>query len=199
MGIDIDANAISYAKKNIENSIKNVKFVTLSEFNESKISNRADCVICFEVFEHVSDPHWLLSFLKQLATDNGKLLLSTPNGLSSNGNKALFRSQFHVKEYTPFEFYDILRDYGTVHLYGERRIDRLDVKTLLKRSHSSSEVASQSRQKKASVPLGSSVWFNLATRFLNRSFFWKIYSTEPRLEIQLSCSTLFAVLTPAST
>ena len=52
LGIDIDeCNCL--CQKNIESEYKNVRFMTLKQFDESKQPIKADVVICFEVFERV--------------------------------------------------------------------------------------------------------------------------------------------------
>ncbi len=43
--------------------------------------------------------------LRMLTKDSGIIALSTPNGLSSNRIRELYRSGVHIKEYTPSEFY----------------------------------------------------------------------------------------------
>lgn len=196
LGLDIDHKAINYAKENICTPDKKIEFMTLSEFNKVNLGRKFDVALSFEVIEHILDTDWFLSFLKLLTKKNGKIILSTPNGLSSNGNKALYRSQYHVKEYTPVEFLNILSSHGTARFYGERRIDKMDIKTLLNRTKALGDIKSKTEQEKASVSMGDSIFFKLANRFLNGSIFWKINSLEPTHETHLSYSTIIAVLIP---
>ena len=191
MGIDIDFEAINYAKVNMESKYQNTRFFTLEEFLKTGITMKADVVICFEVFEHVEDTNWLLSSLVSLTKDNGLIFLSTPNGLSSKGDRTLYRSKFHIREYTPLDFYNLLRKYGTVQLFGERRWDKLDVEALLLRA----------KKERAGplndvVPLGNPILFNLVTRHFNNKVFWKIYSIDPNSETELTFSTTIALLRP---
>ena len=197
LGLDNDCEAIKYAQTHIEDKFPNTRFKTLKDFeNEQHFPEKADVVICYEVFEHVNDVHWLLSFLKTLLRDDGVILLSTPNGLSSRGNKTLFRSQFHVKEYTPSNFYTILSRYGKIEMYGESRIDRIDVRILERRFQDSFNTVKQSTDEKASVPLGNSLFFSISDKFFNSKIFWKIKSVDFSVSTELTCSTLVAVLRP---
>ncbi|HLH86321.1 MAG TPA: class I SAM-dependent methyltransferase, partial [Thermoplasmataceae archaeon] len=180
IGIDIDENAISYARNNIEPVCKNTRFFKLQDFLNSSPSAEAEVVICFEVFEHVKDPVSLISSLKKMTKENGTILLSTPNGLSSNGNVALFRSKFHINEYAPAEFHRILKPHGNVSYFGERRRDTLDVRTLLNRAKNIQIKNNSNRV--TPVPLGKSRLFEVANKYLNSSFFWKIYPVDPRRE-----------------
>lgn len=58
--------------------------------------NSFDMIICFQVIEHIADDHRLLQEIKRVLVPGGKLLLTTPNRLTS-----LTRNPFHVREYTP--------------------------------------------------------------------------------------------------
>lgn len=200
LGIDIDKNAINYAKREIQKPTNKITFELLSDFQKRTVPYQADLVICYEVIEHVKDPKALLSYLVSLVKKDGVILLSTPNGLSSVSNKALFRSKFHVMEYAPLQFFDLLKEYGTPKVFGEKRIDSLDVRVLRKRlelfnknkNQKLNEVAS------ASVVIGSEKLFFLAKRYFNRSALWKIYRTDIyKEENKLHCSTLVCILKPA--
>lgn len=197
LGLDNDREAIRYAQTHIEDKFSNTRFKALKYFeNEQPFPEKADVVICYEVFEHVNDVHWLLSFLKKLLRENGVILLSTPNGLSSRGNKTLFRSQFHVNEYTPSEFYKILSSYGKIEMYGESRIDRIDVRILERRFQDSFNTVKPSTDEKAGIPLGNSLLFSIANRLLNGKIFWKIKSVDFSVSTDLTFSTLVALLRP---
>ena len=192
IGIDIDKDAISYAKNNIEKVCSNTQFFEFNDFINLRPAVKADVVICFEVIEHVKDPNTLISILKDMTKSNGTILISTPNGLSSKGNKALFRSKFHVYEYSPIELYNLLRSHGIVSYYGEKRIDSMDVRRLIDRFKCAKE--DNNDDNNSPVPLGRSLLFNLANRFFNGAFFWKIQQIDPLRENELNYSTLIAVL-----
>lgn len=192
IGIDIDRDAISYAKNNIEKVFSNTQFFELNNFINLSPTVKADVVVCFEVIEHVKDPIALISMLKDMTRANGKILLSTPNGLSSNGNVALFRTKFHIYEYTPSEFHNILKSHGEVFYFGERRKDSLDVRFL--RNRAKNVQVENNSKVKASLPLVKNNLFNMAYEYFNRSCFWKVYPIDPMQENLLHFSTLIAVL-----
>lgn len=192
IGIDIDKDAISYAKNYIEKVFSNSQFFELNNFNNMSPTARADVVVCFEVIEHVKDPIALISMLKDMTKANGKILLSTPNGLSSNGNVTLFRSKFHIYEYSPLEFHNILKSHGEVSYFGERRKESLDVKSLSNRAEDLQRESNSNEN--SPLPLGKSRLFDIANKYLNRSCFWKIYPIDPMQENSLHFSTLIAVL-----
>ena len=149
-------------------------------------------VLCFEVIEHVNDPNALISTLKSLTKKNGTILLSTPNGLSSNGNVALFRTKFHIYEYSPMEFHNILKSHGNVSYYGEKRIDSLDVRSLITRAKYVQEEVDFKRN--SLVTRVNPLLFNIAYKFFNNSLYWKIYLIDPLKENMLHYSTSIAVL-----
>ena len=197
LGIDIDTKAIKYAKLNIETKYSDTIFMTLDEFQNSKdslIETKADAVVCFEVFEHVKDINWLLSFLLSITKDHGQIFISTPNGLSSNGDKALFRSDLHIYEYNAQELYNILNKYANVKLFGEVRYDRMDVKLLLNRESKAIHDHNNIDINNNRIAFGTSLFFNFATKYLNGSIFWKIYETNTTSETELNSSTLIALL-----
>jgi 2-polyprenyl-3-methyl-5-hydroxy-6-metoxy-1,4-benzoquinol methylase/glycosyltransferase involved in cell wall biosynthesis len=45
-----------------------------------------DAVVCFETIEHVPDPQRLFNVMSELANENGRLYVSTPEGAYENGN-----------------------------------------------------------------------------------------------------------------
>ena len=86
----------------------------------------------------------------------------------------------------------MLQSYGHFQLFGERRLDKMDVKALSNRME-----IEISKNDVAAVPLGKSLLFNMASKYLNKSVFWKIYPTDLNYESKLACSTLIALLNPS--
>lgn len=62
---------------------KNIDCVPL-DFVSSKITNKFDVILLFEVLEHVTDPKALLDFCRQALRQGGLLLGTTPNSRSIN-------------------------------------------------------------------------------------------------------------------
>jgi ubiquinone/menaquinone biosynthesis C-methylase UbiE len=74
----------------------------------SGIDDRSfDMVICFQVIEHIRNDTALLREIKRVLRPGGKLLLTTPNKLSS-----LSRNPFHIREYLPQEMDRLLTSAG---------------------------------------------------------------------------------------
>ena len=194
VGIDIDESAIKYAQKNIGSEQKNVRFITLDQYKQIEHPFKGDVIICYEVFEHVKDVNWLISTLRMLSNENGIIVLSTPNGLSSNGIKELYRSKFHVKEYTPLEFFNFLSEFGDVELYAERRKDNLDVKLLRRRLKIQEPNEDDSSKASVSLSLGIPSIFNIFHTFFNGERFWKIYKINQNSYMELTFSTTVALL-----
>jgi len=84
LGIDISKKAID--KANALNMYPNVLFENISAENLVATGKRYDAIICSEVLEHLTDPSSLLKVLNESLNDNGKLIITVPNG---NGPREL--------------------------------------------------------------------------------------------------------------
>ena len=82
----------------------------------------ADLITCFEVFEHVVDPSSLVAGLGHALSDDGRLLVSTPNGVRSADEPNYVH---HIREYDLEEFKAILgAHFAEVEVLGQRLVDR---------------------------------------------------------------------------
>lgn len=84
--------------------------------------NSFDAVVSFETLEHVTDGDRFFSEIKRVLQPNGLLICSTPN------IKYTSHPAFHLKEYTPGEFWVLVaRYFNTSDRYGQyfRRSDQL--------------------------------------------------------------------------
>lgn len=117
--IDIDNQAISYAKKKFNRN--NLFFRKLNIYNLKKINHKFDIVVSFQVIEHLKDIDSYLSNIKEKLTKNGILIISTPNKSSNH-----VKSPYHFNEYTKKEIIKILQKYFNVHsvygLYADKKI-----------------------------------------------------------------------------
>ncbi|MFI5206075.1 MAG: class I SAM-dependent methyltransferase, partial [Candidatus Paceibacterales bacterium] len=80
-----DVVGIDVSEKTIENasartSIPNVRFMKMSAEELVSSGQKYDVVICSEVLEHLTDPNALLAVLYSSLADNGKLIVTVPNG-----------------------------------------------------------------------------------------------------------------------
>jgi ubiquinone/menaquinone biosynthesis C-methylase UbiE len=117
IGVDIAKEAVDYAKKNYANS--NLRYGQMDAIQIDFEDNSFDTVVSFELFEHVHDQEMLLRQAKRVLSDDGKLIISTPdkeryNASLSNPNK------FHICEVSEEEFRHVLsRFFVTVDLFWQ--------------------------------------------------------------------------------
>jgi len=79
-GIDASKKTISVAKKHAQESKLKIDYqcITLNEYIK-KTRKKFDCVICYELIEHVPDPQKLLEDINIISKNNSTLFLSTIN------------------------------------------------------------------------------------------------------------------------
>jgi len=85
LGIDVSEKTIETARS--LTTLPNVSFQTKSAEELVASGERYDAVICSEVLEHLNDPGALLDVLYQTLAENGKLIVTVPNG---NGPRESF-------------------------------------------------------------------------------------------------------------
>jgi len=78
LGIDVSAKTIEKAKA--ATSLSNVNFMQKSAEELVASGERYDAVICSEVLEHLTDPGALLKVLYSCLKEDGKLIVTVPNG-----------------------------------------------------------------------------------------------------------------------
>jgi glycosyltransferase involved in cell wall biosynthesis len=82
--------------------------VTHGTWEDAKIEpSYYDAVLCFELVEHVADPHALLNRLSRWCKAHGRVYLSTPDGTFGLG-----QNPQHLRAYRSVEFADLLRRHG---------------------------------------------------------------------------------------
>ncbi len=99
-----------------------------------------DCVVSFQVIEHIRRDRELIREIHRVLRPGGKLILSTPNASMS-----LTRNPWHVREYTPEGLQELLKTcFPKVEMYGVtgnervaayyernraavRRVERIDI------------------------------------------------------------------------
>ena len=77
-GVDVSEKAIQTAQQN--NTLKNVTFETIDAANLVLPTDTYDVIVCSEVLEHLEQPSALLEVLHQALKDEGKLIVTVPNG-----------------------------------------------------------------------------------------------------------------------
>ncbi len=118
-GIDIDKEAINFAKKKFTTPYITFSSgdVTTYKFQKEKY----DVVIAFDVIEHLplKKHEVFLKKMKDVINHNGILIVGTPNKLFFSPNKKTPNNPYHVKEYLPEELKEIvLRFFPKTELLG---------------------------------------------------------------------------------
>lgn len=103
-GVDINSQAIKYAKKNYQN--KNIEFIEGSATKIPIPDNTLDVVISFETIEHIEDYKKFMVEIKRVLKKDGILILSTPNDVEFPED-----NHFHVHEFQYNELQKLVKKY----------------------------------------------------------------------------------------
>jgi ubiquinone/menaquinone biosynthesis C-methylase UbiE len=103
-GVDIDADAISYAKKNYGS--KNVEFIKGDGVSIPLDDNSVEMVVTFETIEHIEDYKTFMSEIRRVLKDDGLLVLSTPNDVEFPES-----NHFHIHEFERDELDQLIKKY----------------------------------------------------------------------------------------
>jgi SAM-dependent methyltransferase len=95
-GYDLSDAHIKFAK-----SIYSDRSYVLFDISKEQLLEPVDTVVCLEVIEHIEDVEAAVANLKASAKE--RVILSTPNRLSSEIGQTTPHNDYHVKEYTPTE------------------------------------------------------------------------------------------------
>lgn len=118
VGVDIDADAIDYARERY--AARNVEFVH-ADVTALPLADASFDVACsFEAIEHVRDPEALVAELRRVVRVDGVCVLSTPRVERTTADPD---NPFHTIELAPDDLARILRTrFDDVELYGQRRL-----------------------------------------------------------------------------
>ena len=116
MGYEPDREAVDFAQDTFGS--ESLHFTTDVNY-VLNLAGKVDVVTCFEVLEHVLDPAEILSPVRELLTDQGVLLLSTPNRLKYQDLRRN-DNPFHVHEYYFEELHETLLEFfPQVEIFGQ--------------------------------------------------------------------------------
>lgn len=117
-GVDASEEAVQHASSKYRK--ENLKFVKGSLEKIPLKSGSVDLVTCFETIEHTSLHREAFTELGRVLTEEGILLLSTPDK-TEYSTKRNYANPFHVRELERTELMELLRDFFPfVKLYGQR-------------------------------------------------------------------------------
>lgn len=126
LGIDVSEEAVRYCEEHYRR--KNLSFRVGDVLDTGLEAESFDVVVAFEVFEHLPDPVAFLAEMERLLKPDGVLVLSTPNANTYAAGGEGGKNPFHVTEYTPEEFRDLLgRRFGAIYWYAQNRLGGISV------------------------------------------------------------------------
>lgn len=117
IGVDINEEAILYA--NLHYQSKNITYLQSDVTKIKSSPNSADVITSFETIEHVANDKTFIKEVRRLLKPNGTFIMSTPNIEFSVG-----ANPYHVREYNLSECLTLLKDFKSVKLYGQRKVNR---------------------------------------------------------------------------
>jgi len=128
VAVDISDEAMAEAKRLYRRD--NLRFVKGDVERLTEISDLGgpfDVVINFENIEHLANPTRFLTGVKQILTNDGTLVVSTPNGqLTERDQFGNIKNPFHVREFTEDEFRKMLEQFfGSVELLGQWKTNEM--------------------------------------------------------------------------
>lgn len=188
-GIDIDSEAIAYAKSHFK-----ANYVV---GNATKLPFEKECfgaVTSFETIEHIKDYDKYLSEITRVLKKDGLLILSTPrkNGPSN--------SPYHVREYSFSELNNLLKLYfKSVKIYGQTSSKKAQTAWndfLLSQVSRQKIVTNDVLRIRKLFPKGLKelIWKHLGNRFFKRDTQESLTEEDfPIVEYNERCQTLIAV------
>ncbi len=117
IGVDINTEAIAYAKKQYD--LPAIRYVQADVTATNLPEKSADIITSFETVEHLKNEEKFIQEIRRLLKPNGLLIISTPNVEFSVGN-----NPFHIREYTFDECLVLLKDFKSVDYFGQRKVIR---------------------------------------------------------------------------
>jgi len=113
-GLDIERQLVEYARKNVPNAnlvVANAEHIPFSR-------QAFDCVVCYDLLEHVLKPKKVLAEISRVLKQGGTLYMTAANGYSVNdivfrwGGRILRGRSSHVQKFMKGQVEKILRECG---------------------------------------------------------------------------------------
>lgn len=115
--IDLSEPAVRYGKGKFYRD--NIHFLVGNGENLPVADGCFDLVVAFEIIEHLQHPEKLLAEIRRVLRPEGMAILSTPNRLVSEEIQSE-KNPYHVREYSPNEFQELLHHYFPHVVFGEQ-------------------------------------------------------------------------------
>lgn len=126
-GYDVDPAAVAYATKHIVGLCQpsRISFNTYNGDSTGVQSGSYDTVLSFEVIEHATEPLAYLRECRRVLKAEGRLYLSTPNGLIARKDPTLikYHSRTHLTEFYPTEIEEMANRCGFTVLSWLRKVN----------------------------------------------------------------------------
>jgi O-antigen biosynthesis protein len=121
VGIDIDATTVEHSRLNY--LAPNLAFEQGSALELGRFEPGSfGAVVCFELIEHLSDHERVLAGIERVLTDDGLLVISTPDRRAYTDATGV-RNPFHERELTEPELRALLgQRFAHMRLFGQRAI-----------------------------------------------------------------------------
>jgi GT2 family glycosyltransferase/ubiquinone/menaquinone biosynthesis C-methylase UbiE/glycosyltransferase involved in cell wall biosynthesis len=119
VGVDISEEAVANARGKYHRD--NLQFITGSVADIPLEDHSVDVIVSFETIEHVGEElqRQFLTEAKRVLTQNGILVISTPNKLEYS-DKRNYKNEFHVKEFYYDEFMEFIgREFSYTKVYNQ--------------------------------------------------------------------------------
>ena len=121
-GIDSSAKSIKIAQHHAQEQDFNITYINESIF-ESSFIKEFDCIICFEMIEHIDTPSYLLKKILEVSKDDSSLFLST---LNRNLKSFIFAKLIaeYILNYVPkgtHQYYKFLTPYELTQMIEENK------------------------------------------------------------------------------
>ena len=123
VGFDVDQEAVDAANTALGTDLASFRRAEATALPAGDAT--ADVFISLETVEHVEDDRGLLGEVARVLKPDGLFICSTPNRSVTNPGTGLTDrpwNPFHVREYTPLEYLDLLTErFEVVGWYGQNR------------------------------------------------------------------------------
>ena len=119
-GVDSSEKSINIAKQHSDEQGLNIDYIH-SSILDIKALGKFDCIVCFEMIEHINEPSKLVKKIVSLSNDNSHLFLSTINRNIKSFLLAKIMAEYvfglvpkgthqYAKFITPFELDNLLQE-----------------------------------------------------------------------------------------